>query len=399
MLTKLIEERARLITAMRSTLDVADGESRIFTAEETQEYDRQEARVSELDAEIAKRNRLSALKPAEGLVLGGSDAAVVEPGAEVRTVDPLGTPEYRNAFMDYIRKGRAEERALSVGTASGGGYTVPVSFSAEIIKSLRQFGQIRNLAKVIPTAEGNTLNIPSGTGFGSGGWGTEGGTFTGTDPSFGQVSLSAYKVWQIVQVSEELLQDSGLVDLEGYVAQALGENLALLQNTAFVNGTGAGQPTGFITNGATGVTAGNGTVQVSAILPDTLFDIQHSLTVPYRPNASWVLHDSSLKIIRKLKDSQNRYLWEMALTAGAPDTLLGKPVYIDPDMPVMAASAKSIAYGDFQRYIVRTAGGIGVQRLNELYAATGQVGFRVFERLDGKIADTAAIKLFVNAAS
>lgn len=393
----MLEERARLITSMRSTIDLTDGEKRSFTAEETQEYDRQEARVTELDADIEKRNRLAKLTPTAGLT--PPVETTPEDEARIEAVNPLATKEYRDAFMAYMTGNAYEKRALSVGTSSAGGYTVPVAFSANIIESLRQFGVVRNLSEVINTAEGNTLTIPSGTSFGVSGWGTEGGAFGGTDPAFGQVSLSAYKAWHIMQVSEELLQDSGLNDLEGYLAKHLGENLALLQNTAFVNGTGTGQPTGLITNGATGVTASNGTSQTLAILADTLFDVQHSLGVPYRPNASWLMHDTSIKIIRKLKDSQNRYLWEMALTAGAPDTLLGKPIYADPDVPVMAISAKSIAYGDFKRYFVRSAGGIGVQRLNELYAATGQVGFRVFERLDGKIADAAAIKLFVNAAS
>lgn len=389
---KLNQERGELIHAMRASLDLASADKRELTGEETAAYDAREARVDEIEANLARHAKL------EGRKVEIAGKADVKTDTVERATSPLETEEYREAFSNYLRGKDVEIRALSVGTASLGGYTVPVAFRAQIIETLRQFGYVRSLATAIDTTEGNTLNIPAGTAYGASSWGSEAAPFGGTDATFGQVSLSAFKANHLAQVSEELLQDSGF-DIEAYLAKHLGENLALLQNTAFVAGSGAGQPTGIFTNGVVGVTAGNGTVQVSSILPDTIFDIVHSLAPQYRKGASFIMHDNSIKIIRKLKDTQNRYLWEMSMQAGAPNTLLGYPVYPDPDVPQMGVSAKSIAFGDLSCYFVRSAGGISVQRLNELYAATGQVGFRVYERLDGKIADVAGIKLFQNAAS
>lgn len=397
---KLNQERGDLIAQMRAVLDLASSEKRELKAEEAAEYDAREARLDEIEKHLAR------LANDEKRTANINEDATREPTKpEDRAVAPLASDEYRKAFEAYLRGDDVERRDLSVGTASLGGYTVPTAFNAAIVETLRQFGYIRQLAKVWNTSEGNTLQFPSATAFGTSGWGTEAGAFTESDPTFGQISLSAYKATHIAQISEELLQDTA-IPIEGFLAQHLGENLALLENTAFVVGTGTGQPTGFMTNGTVGVTAGNGTSQVLTILPDTLFDVFHSLALQYRRNAVWVMNDSSIKLIRKLKDTTNQYLWQPglagwtpAMSSAQPDTLLGKPVYADPDVVAMAASAKSIAFGDFSRYYIRTAGGIAIQRLNELYAATGQVGFRVYERLDGKIVDTAAIKLFVNAAS
>lgn len=394
---KAHELRAGLIAELRRVIDAADAKGGA-TAEDKAAIEKIEADIDVQDVAIRAAEAV-----AKATTLDASDAA----DAKARRAsgdDP--DAEYRSAFLAYVKgeMGDAEKRALSVGTNSAGGYSVPRGFQAKIIESARFFGIIRGLSDGVTTSEGNTLDWPTLATHGANGWGTEAGAFTATDPTFGTTTLGAYKAWGLHLVSEELLQDNA-VDVEALLARKMGENLSILENTAFVTGNGSGKPTGFAQSSggaAIGYTAANATSQVTAILADSLFEVFHSLTPPYRNTATWVMNDASVKIIRKLKDSQGRYL----LTDGGGlagiggDVLLGRPVVADPDMPVMAASARSIAFGDFKRgYIVRDAGQIAVQRLNELYAANGQVGFRVWRRLDGKVTDPLALVLFQNAAS
>ena len=406
-ITRMREERAQRISEMRGMIDAADEAARDFTAEENAEYEKREADVSRLDAEIERRERFARIKPNPALADEANTKIVDDGVPESRSDVGVGSAEYRSAWIEYMRRGEhrmgaEEQRALAIGTNTAGGFTVPRSFYNEIVKALRQFGVVRNLAFNLVTDGGNPLDIPRSNAFGTSGWTAENTAFTQSDPSFTQQTLSAWKGTHLALVPEELLADTG-VDLEGYLGGIMGENLGVLQNTAFVVGDGSSKPTGICdpTNGATiGFTATAATSQVTAIAADSLFDTYHSLGVPYRANASWLMHDTSAKIIRKLKDTTNQYLWQPGLAAGAPHTLFGRPVFVDPDVPVMAANARSLVFGDIKRgYWVRVAGGIAVQRLNERYADTGQVGFRIFERVDGKIVDTNAIRLFQNAAT
>lgn len=113
----------------------------------------------------------------------------------------------------------------------------------------------------------------------------------------------------------------------------------------------------------------------------------------------WVLNDSTIKAIRKLKDSNGQYLWQPSLTAGTPDTILGRPVRTSAYMPAIAASAKTIAFGDFSYYWIADRQGRSFKRLNELYAANGQVGFLASQRVDGKLILSEAIKVLAQKAS
>ena len=137
----------------------------------------------------------------------------------------------------------------------------------------------------------------------------------------------------------------------------------------------------------------------TAITADELIDLFYSLKAPYRRNAAWVLNDSTIKAIRKLKDNQGQYLWQPSLTAGAPDLLLGKPVRTSAYMPAIAADAKTIAFGDFSYYWIADRQGRSFKRLNELYAATGQVGFLASQRVDGKLILPEAIKVLAQKSA
>ena len=200
----------------------------------------------------------------------------------------------------------------------------------------------------------------------------------------------------MIKVSEELLNDS-VFDLESYIAREFARRIGTKEEEAFFTGDGTGKPLGILaaSGGAeTGVTAASAT----AVTADELMDLFYSLKSPYRKNAVWILNDSTIKAIRKLKDNNGQYLWQPSLVAGTPDTILGRPVKTSTYMPAIAAGAKTIAFGDFSYYWIADRQGRFFKRLNELYAANGQVGFLGSQRVDGKMILPEAVKVLVQKA-
>ena len=206
--------------------------------------------------------------------------------------------------------------------------------------------------------------------------------------------MTACLTWS--PISEELLNDS-VFDLESYIAREFARRIGTKEEEAFFTGDGTGKPLGILaaSGGAeTGVTAASAT----AVTADELIDLFYSLKSPYRKNAVWVLNDSTIKAIRKLKDNNGQYLWQPSLVAGTPDTILGRPVKTSAYMPAIAAGAKTIAFGDFSYYWIADRQGRSFKRLNELYAANGQVGFLGSQRVDGKMILPEAVKVLVQKA-
>ena len=231
---------------------------------------------------------------------------------------------------------------------------------------------------------------------GTASWIDEEGAYTESDDSFAQVSIGAYKLGTMIKVSEELLNDS-VFDLESYIAREFARRIGTKEEEAFFTGDGTGKPLGILaaSGGAeTGVTAASAT----AVTADELMDLFYSLKSPYRKNAVWILNDSTIKAIRKLKDNNGQYLWQPSLVAGTPDTILGRPVKTSAYMPAIAAGAKTIAFGDFSYYWIADRQGRSFKRLNELYAANGQVGFLGSQRVDGKMILPEAVKVLVQKA-
>ena len=169
--------------------------------------------------------------------------------------------------------------------------------------------------------------------------------------------------------------------------------MAAAEEAAFLDGNGTGKPTGLLTSGETGVTAQS----ESAITADEIIDLYHSLRTPYRKNAAFITNDSTIKVIRKLKDSTGQYLWQPGLKEGQPDTILNRPIYSSAYMPEISTGNKIMLFGDLSYYWISDRQGRTFQRLNELYAAKGQVGFRVFQRVDGKLILPEAVKTLAMA--
>jgi HK97 family phage major capsid protein len=208
--------------------------------------------------------------------------------------------------------------------------------------------------------------------------------------TFTQVSIGAFKLATMIKVSEELLNDS-VFDLGSYIAKEFGRRIGAKEEEAFFIGDGEGKPTG-IFNGTGGADLGVTAAKATEITADELLDLFYSLKAPYRKKAVFVMNDATVKAIRKLKDGTGQYLWQPSITAGEPDTLLNRPVKTSAYIPTLEAAAKVIAFGDFGYYWIADRQGRAFQRLNELYAVTGQIGFKATQRVDGKLILAEAVK-------
>jgi len=311
-------------------------------------------------------------------------------GMEMKT--GRATDEYKAAFWKALRSKNSfdVQNALQIGTDSEGGYLAPDEFEKILIQALEEENLFRSLAKIISTSSGDR-KIPVVATKGTASWVDEEAPIPESDDSFGLVSIGAYKLATMIKVSEELLNDS-VFNLEAYIAKEFARRIGTKEEEAFFIGDGTGKPTG-IFNATGGATLGVTAASATAITVDEVMDLFYSLKSPYRKNATFIMNDATVKAIRKLKDGSGQYIWQPSITAGTPDTILNRPVKTSTYVPTIASAAKSIAFGDFGYYWVADRQGRSFQRLNELYAATGQVGFKATQRVDGKLILPEAIKV------
>ena len=388
---ELREKRAKLWDSAKAFLDSRRNEQGLLSAEDTTTYEKMESDVVSLGKEIERLER-QAVMDLE-LARPTSSAITHRPG---QSQEPEKTgrasSEYKAAFWKAMKNKSSFEvqNALQVGTDSEGGYLVPDEFERTLVEALQEENLFRQLATIITTSSGDR-KIPVVASKGTASWVDEEGTIPESDDAFGQVSIGAYKLATMIKVSEELLSDS-VFNLERYIAKEFGRRIGAKEEEAFFIGDGTGKPTGIFhsTGGAgVGVTAAS----ASAISIDEIMDLFYSLKSPYRKNAAFVTNDATIKAIRKLKDGNGQYLWQPSVTAGQPDSLLNRPLKTSAYVPVIASAAKTIAFGDFSYYWVADRQGRSFQRLNELFAVTGQVGFKATQRVDGKLILAEAVKV------
>ena len=253
---------------------------------------------------------------------------------------------------------------------------------------------------VFDTTTGNALPIPTDNDTNNKGAILGENTQVGTqDVTVGAVTMNAYTYSsKMVLVSNQLLQDTAF-NLDGFLSLKLATRLARITNTHFTTGDGASKPAGVMTGATLGQTGATG--ETGSIIFDDLVELEHSVDPAYRKNARFMMADSTLKVIKKLKDGLGRPLWAAGLAVKEPDTINAYPYVINQDMAAMAANAKSVAFGDFSNYFIRRVAGIQILRLTERYADFNQVGFLAFQRWDGQLVDagTHPIKYFANSAS
>jgi HK97 family phage major capsid protein len=333
----------------------------------------------------AKIRATTADKPILNSPAENFNTMTTHPGMQTPT--GRASAEYNSAFWNAIRHNIIVTNDLAIGTDTQGGYLVPDEFHRQLIQALEEYNIMRRLARVIRTSSGD-LQIPVVATQGTASWVDEAGQIPTSDTNFGQVILSAYKMATMIKVSHELLNDSAF-PLDSFLAQDFGRRMGVLEEEAFLVGDGTKKPTGFVSDAQVGVT----TASPTNITFDDVMDLFHSLKSPYRNRAVFIANDLTIKALRKLKDSTGQYLWQPSVVAGTPDTVLGRPIHMSNFMPQIAASAKAIAFGDFSFYWIADRTGRTFERLNELFAATDQVGFKATQRVDGKLILPEAVKV------
>ena len=391
-ITELMNKRAQAWDAAKKWLDEKTDENGMMTAEDAQTYDRMEADIKTLSDQIERRKRADELEEAMSRPVRDTLRTSIG-GGENREKSGRASDEYREAFWKAMRMGNTGvtpeiRNALEVGTDSEGGYLVPEEFERTLIMALDENNIFRKFAKKITT--GGDRLIPTLETRGTASWIDEEVSYPESDVSFGQKTLGAYKLATLIKISDELLADSAF-NMSAFIASEFGRRMGRAEEEAFFTGNGTNKPTGILdaTNGAAaGVTA----AATNAITFNEIIDLYHSLKSPYRPKAIFIVNDDTVKNLRKIKDQNGQFVWQPSVSAGTPDMLLGHAVYTSEFMPKMAAGNAAMLFGDLSNYWIADRGAYSFKRLNELYAATGQVGFRGSKRVDGKLILNEAVK-------
>ena len=414
-LKTLREQMANIATEARAKLsEVTDKTDEARAAEVEREFDAMMAEHDKLQARAERLEKAEkALRSAQAIDLSK------RPEFENRSapaVDEGFKMDYRQAFYSMIANGgvdgldsevrnvlrQAEVRAQTAGTTTAGGYTVPTELASFIEKSMIATGPMYdgNLFTVINTTGGNTFNIPTVDDTGvSAVAHTEAGTVTddgGSDVTFGQKTLGAYAFnTEWVRWSYELANDS-IFNVEALLGELLGERLGRIANSKLTTGSGSSDVEGIVTNSANGKTA----AATAAITADEIIDLIHSVDPAYRsaPSTAIMMNDSTLAAVRKLKDGNGNYLWQMGnYQAGVPQNILGYNVVVNQAMDSLAASKKVALFGDMSKFYVRKVGGPSLFVARERFAP--DYGILGYIRFDGVLTNTAAIKHLVTAAA
>ncbi|MBX3629319.1 MAG: phage major capsid protein [Nitrosomonas sp.] len=397
--------RERHATLAKKTRSLVEDNNDKWEPQHQEQYDAAMAELDDIKAQIDRTTKML-----EKI----ADEAINDTIEESIAGNRKNDSPMNKLFMKWLRGGdkamTAEDwieirNTMSTTTGSEGGHTVPTEVAGSIIETLKAFGGVREAASVISTEGGNAINFPTSDGTSEvGELIAENTTATSADPTFGVVTLNTYKFSsKIVAVPFELLQDSA-VDIEAFIVNRLSQRLGRILNQYFTTGTGTNQPRGVVTAAASGKVGTTG--QTLTVIVDDLIDLVHSIDPAYRvgERVRFMMNDASLKVVRKLKDSQNRPVFLPGydgLAGPMADTLLGYSITINQDMAVMAANAKSILFGDFSRYTIRDVMGMTLFRFDDsAYIKLGQIGFLAWMRSGGTLTDGGApIKYYQNSAT
>ncbi|MFM0326090.1 phage major capsid protein [Caballeronia glebae] len=387
-------------------------------AAEAERMDAILAEIEAIDGDISRENRRVQLAAEEPAAAAAAllNAATRTPGAhgdESRALRAFMAGGISSMAEDDRARMLARQtpdirNAMSTTTTTEGGFTVATEYQRSLEIAMKAYGGMRAVAHAIRTATGASMNFPTtdptaevGEIVG------QNSPVSGLDTTFSNLSLDVYKYSsKKIALPFELVQDS-FIDIEAYIQGLLAMRLGRIQNTHFTTGSGTGQPRGLITAANTGKVGATG--QTLTVIYDDLVDLEHSIDPAYRsqPGVGYMMHDSSVKVIRKIKDTQGRpifvpgYEGDAMINGGAPDRLMGRPIYINQDMPVMAANAESIAFGQLSKYVIRDVMDLTLFRMTDsAFTLNGQIGFVGFLRTGGNLIDAGgAVKTYANSAT
>ena len=424
----LRDQRAAKATEARNLLDTNTGEKWNKAVEA--KVDAIYAEIDTIDAQIERAEKQAKIDGDQAAADAGVTtlAGIYHAGREAaeRARAHLSPEQreqqdrYSGAFRNFILHGvsgmtREDADALRAGSVqaaqsgqqgngAAGGYLVPTGWGGQLLEALAAFGGMRNVATVVSTSGGHPLPWPTVDETAvEGEIVAENQPASGADFSFGLTQINAYKFSsKIVAIPFELLQDQGPgIDIESFTRRALALRIARITNRKFTVGSGVGEPQGLVTIAAVGKAGATG--QATIVLTDDLIDLEHSIDPAYRsmPGVGWMFHDTTLRVLKKMKDSQNRPLWLPGFDTKEPDTFLQYRYTINQHMPVMAASAKSILFGDLSQYMIRDVMAVTLFRFDDsAYVSRGQIGFLAWSRHDGRLISAGQpVKAYQNSAS
>lgn len=419
---EILQERAKLVKDARAILDKAQEEGRDANAAERESFDTMFARADELQADADRLTKLEAaeagLEESQGRV---SQIAEIEDRGTPRVIElrknvlgeerSIEIPAEQNGddAMDRMRcamlrafglldaRGSVNVRALSKGTDSEGGYlSPPLEFMAELIKAIDDMTYMRGICRVLPPLlDASTLGAPTiDTDMDDADWTTElsiGSEDTGL--AFGRRELTPIPLAKWIKISKTLLRRSTMpVDI--IVRDALARKFGYAMENGYLNGSGSGEPLGVFTASASGVPAARDIDEdntTTAFTYDGLINCQMAVKKQYRRGAQWVMHRDAVKLARKLKDNDGRYLWIPSIMPGVPDTLLGDPLNESEFAPNTFTTGLYVGiYGNFSTYWIVDALTMTIQVLVELYAGTNQAAYLGRLETDGAPTDPNA---------
>lgn len=403
---QLREERAKLVADAQAILKQDK-----MSSEDEQKFDAIMADVDVKKVEIDRIERVLAAEQelsqrverragVEGVTVSDRKVRDEEEAAIFHKWMLGGMESLEMSERQVMQRRHSPIQAAQSTTGSAGGFMIPQGFSDRLEVALKFYSGMLQNAEVLETDSGNDIPWPTVNDTAQvGAILAENATITAQDATFASITLKAYMYTsKLIAVSWQLMQDSAF-SVENVVADIAGERLGRIWNTHFTTGTGSSQPNGVVTAATLGKTGTTG--QTGSVIYDDLIDLIYSVDRAYRQGSKFMMNDASIKVVRKLKDSQGLPLWQTSLQAGEPDNLLGYPVVPNNDVATMAANAKSILFGDFKKYKIRRVRGGSLVRLNERYADALQVGFFLFGRVDGNLIDagTNPVKYYANSAT
>jgi HK97 family phage major capsid protein len=380
----MIDERQKAWHQAKDILDTAAAEKRDLTSEEEQTFarinedlDRRAKVIEDVKAAFEREERVAAAVASMGV-----------PVTESRAADKTDADFLKALARGEIRSYTFEKRAV---TGASTGSPLQTSFYDQVINQARLVGPMLSVSTVLNTNGGENLQIPSLSAWSTATISTASAAIGTSDPTMNSfVTLGAYKYSFIVQVAQELLNDSA-VDISSFIAQEAGNAIGYAVNTGLTTGTGTVQPNGVVNRAAVGGTTA-GTATISG---DDLISLAYSLDGAARllPGCGWLMNGNTIGAVRKLKASTSgTYLFAPTLDVAQPDRLLGYPIFENPAMASVTSTSKSVLFGHLPSYYVRQAGGVQIDRSDEYAFNQGLVTFRCQLRVDGNLPQTSHIK-------
>ena len=380
---ELRQKRNTAWDAAKAFLESHRTDKGTLSAEDDATYNRMEEEINALSNEIRRLERQEQMEAELNKPV--NMPLTTRPGAGQSADKKTGkaSDEYKDAMLTALRSNfKRVSNVLQEGVDADGGYLVPEEYDSRMIDVLTEENVMRRLAHTITTSGEHKINIAATKPAAS--WIEEGGALTFGDATFSQILLDAHKLHVAIKVTEELLYDSAF-NLENYIIEQFGKALANAEEDAFLNGDGKGRPLGLFAE------EGGGTVAetlTAAIKSDDIINLVYALKRPYRKNASFIINDKNIAVLRKLKDNNGAYIWQPSYQAGEPDRLLGYAVHTSAYAPEDA-----IAFGDYSYYNIGDRGSRSFAELRELFAGNGMIGYVAKERVDGKLILPEAVQI------